>query len=371
MVNITWVNRVTNGVHTIDQGVLMLSQPKSFGPAAVSPPPRTELSRRGLLRLGAGLGLGVGSGLLLAGCGVEESSAGTGFPERSLEWVVPASPGGSNDLIARMLAKQLGTPLGQPVVVINREGAAGAVGTREVIAAKPDGYKLIIAPSSLFAITPLVQKGMDIPLDTMRIIMGLTVENTVLIVHKDSKYQTIDDLMADKGAKLKFAHSGVGTGIYLAQTLFYQQAGLDAVDVPFGGSGPAITALLGKQVDIAASNVAESKKQVASGDLRRLAIFSAERSTLLPDLPTIKEKGIDVVVDQSRFVAAPAKVPDQVAKVLEGAFKEAVKTAEYDTFLKDNFIERRELSGPDIIARMKADKDKYKAQMDTLGITAK
>lgn len=321
-------------------------------------------------------GIGAGAGAFLAGCAVkkdEPSQAGAArFPERAVEWVVPFAAGGSTDLIARMVAKSLEKPLGQPVVVVNKEGAAGAVGTKEVVSGAADGYRMAFSPSSLFAITPhLQQSATRISFDQLRIITGLTVENLCLLVHKDSKYQTIDDLLNDKGARVKFSHSGVGTGSYLSQVLFFKQAGLNATDVPFGGTGPAVTALLGKQVDVCASHLAESRKQVAAGDLRRLAVFTEQRTPLLPDVSTAKEKGIDVVVDQMRFVAVPPKVSDDVATVLKDAFREAVKSAEYDTFLKTNLIERRELAGPELMARIKADSDRYKAALANAGIATK
>lgn len=335
-------------------------------------PSQLRFSRRGLLRTSVGLG----AGALLAGCSVktnEPSQAGSKkFPERAVEWVVPFAAGGSTDLIARMLAKTLETPLGQPVVVVNKEGAAGAVGTKDVISGSPDGYRMAFPPSSLFAITPhLQQSATRIPFDDLRIITGLTVENICLLVHKDSKYKTIDDLLNDKGAKLTYGHSGVGTGLYLAQTLFFKQAGFAATDVPFGGTGPTMTALLGKQVDIAASHLAESHKQVAAGELRRLAMFTAERSPLLADLPTMREKGIDIVVDQMRFVAVPPKVPDDIASVLEKAFREAVKSPEYGKFLTSNYIERRELPGSELTAKIKSDSERYKAALNTVGIATK
>jgi tripartite-type tricarboxylate transporter receptor subunit TctC len=334
-----------------------------------------EISRRNVLRAG----LGLGSGLVLAGCGVrggrEDSGSQGGrskFPERSVEWVVPFSAGGSTDLIARMLAKTLEKPLGQPVVVVNKEGAAGAVGTKEVISGPPDGYRMAFPPSSLFAITPHLQaSATNISFDEMRIITGLTVENICLLVQKDSKYRTVDDVLADKGARLKFGHSGVGTGLYLAQTLFFKQAGIQATDVPFGGTGPSLTALLGRQVDIGASHLAESHKQVAAGDLRRLVLFTEERSPLIKDLPTAREKGIDVVVDQMRFIVVPPKTPDNVAKILADAFKEAVKSPEYEKFITDNYIERRELDGPALTARIKADSERYKAALAKHGIGVK
>jgi tripartite-type tricarboxylate transporter receptor subunit TctC len=294
------------------------------------------------------------------------------FPTRSIEWVVPFAPGGSTDLIARVVAKSLEKPLKQPVVVANRDGAAGAVGTKDVITGAPDGYRMVFSPSSLFAITPhLQQSATKISLDELRIITGLTVENICLLVQKDSKYKTIDDLLNDKGAKLTYGHSGVGTGLYLSQTLFFKSAGFNATDVPFGGTGPSLTALLGKQVDIGASHLAETHRQVAAGELRRLAMFTAERSPLLPDLPTMKEKGFNIVVDQMRFVAVPPKVPDDVAAVLANAFKEAVKTPEHEKFLKDNYIERREMSGPELTKQIQSDGARYRQALTALGIGSK
>jgi tripartite-type tricarboxylate transporter receptor subunit TctC len=231
---------------------------------------------------------------------------------------------------------------------------------------------MVFSPSSLFAITRhLQQSATKISLDELRIITGLTVENICLLVHKDSKYKTLDDLLNDKGAKLNYGHSGVGTGLYLAQTLFYKAAGFNATDVPFGGTGPSITALLGKQVDIGASHLAETHKQVAAGELRRLAMFTEVRSPLIPDLPTMKEKGFNIVVDQMRFVAVPPKVPDDVATVLANAFKEAAATPEHEKFLKDNYIERRELPGPELTKQIKADSDRYKAALAAVGINPK
>ena len=331
----------------------------------------SPLSRRDILRTG----LGLGAAAFVTGCSVSNEGsgpAGAGFPTRSIEWVVPFAPGGSTDLIARQMARSLEKPLKQPVVVANRDGAAGAVGTKDVITGQPDGYRMVFAPSSLFAITPhLQQSATKIQIEELRIITGLTVENICLLVHKDSKYKTIDDLLNDKGAKLTYGHSGVGTGLYLSQTLFFKSAGYNATDVPFGGTGPSLTALLGKQVDIGASHLAETHRQVAAGELRRLAMFTKERSPLLPELPTMKEKGFDIVVDQMRFIAVPPKVPDDVAGVLANAFKEAAKTPEHEKFLKDNYIERREMPGPELTKQIQADGDRYKAALTALGIASK
>jgi tripartite-type tricarboxylate transporter receptor subunit TctC len=331
-----------------------------------------EWSRRQLLRAGVVLGAGTG----LGGCGVttrdEETDGVTArFPERPVEWVVPFAAGGSTDLIARTLAQGLEDPLGQPVVVVNREGAGGAVGTKEVISGTPDGYRMAFPPSSLFAITPYLQQSATrIPIESLRIVTGLTVENLCLLVHEDSKYATVEDLLADRTATIRFAHSGVGTGSYLSQVLFFQQAGIAATHVPFGGTGPAVTALVDRQVDVAASHLGESRKQVAAGKLRRLVLFTEQRSPLLLEVPTAKEKGIDVVVDQMRFVAVPPQVSGKVTAVLVRAFADATQATAYDKFLAENFIDRRELPGPELTRKIKADRERYRAALARFGIRA-
>lgn len=333
------------------------------------------LTRREALRAGAG----AGAGLLLAGCGVQGGSSGGGgggekesdYPTRAVELVAPFSPGGSTDLISRAIAKAAKEPLGQAMVVVNREGANGAVGGREVVTGNPDGYRVVFLPTSLFTITPQVVKDADtLSLDDMRIITGLTVENIVLLSHRDSPYKTLDDLLKEKdsGKRVSYSHSGTGSGLQFAQNVFYRRAGINAADVPFDGAAPAITALLGKQVDAGASQIAESIKQVQAGELRHLGIFSAERSELLPDVPTMKEQGFDIQIDQVRFIAAPPKVPEDVATKLNEAFLAAAKDPDYDKFLKDNYIEHREISGDEVRKKVETDFARYKATIDELKI---
>ena len=325
------------------------------------------VTRRDALKLGAGLG----AGTLFAGCGVSSGEDEASYPTRSVELVVPFAPGGSTDLIARTLAKAIEKPLGHSMVVVNRDGAAAAVGTKEVANGASDGYRIVFPPSSLFTLTPqLVKNASTVALDELKIVTGLTVENIVIVAHKDSPLRTVDDLIAlkQRGQRITYGHSGVGTGAYFAQTAFYKLAGVNATDVPFGGGGPAVTAVLGRQVDIGASQPAESMKLVQSGDLRWLAVFSAERSKLLPELPTVREKGFDLTVDQARFIAGPAKLPDEVATKLHDAFGEATRAPEYDEFLKKNLIERFEVDGPGVTVKIRTDYERYKQLIERFGI---
>lgn len=327
-------------------------------------------SRRTLLKGGAA----AGTGLFLAACGGPKTGASgkSDFPTRQVEFIIPFAPGGSTDLIGRTSTKAIRGPLGQPMIVVNKAGAAGAVGTKEAVTAAADGYRLALAPTSLFTITPLVKKestGLDIA--GMDIVTGLTVENVVLVVHKDSPYKTIDDLLAAKGNSkpLTFGHSGVGSAPHFAATMFFKQAGIAAKDVPFDGSGPAVNALLGQQVDAAPTHIAESIKQVQAGKMRQLCIFSSERSLLLPDVPTAKEKGIDFTVDQLRFVATAKGTPQEVLQKLRTSFLQSTKEADYEKFLKENFIERAELDADQIRAKVATDVQKYQALAKQFGVT--
>lgn len=326
-------------------------------------------TRRSLLRAGAAAGTVV----LIASCGGAKSeSKKDNFPTRQVEFVIPFAPGGSTDLIGRTSTKAIREPLGQPLIVVNKAGAAGAVGTKEAVSAPADGYKVALAPTSLFSITPVVKKeatGLDI--DQMDIVTGLTVENIVLVVHKDSPYKTVDDLINAKkaGKPITFGHSGVGSAPHFSALLFFKAAGVDAKDVPFDGTGPAVNALLGKQVDVVPTHVAESMKQVTAGSLRQLVIFSAKRSELLPDIPTAKEKGIDVIVDQMRFVAAPKGTPPAVLEKLRSSFLASTKNDEYTAFLKANFIERVEVPSGEVRAKVTADVLMYKTLAHQHGIS--
>ena len=331
------------------------------------------LGRRNLLRVGLVMTVAA----LASACGGVQTSGGgnegSGFPQRPVEFVIPFAPGGSTDLIGRAATKQIAEPLGQSMVVVNKPGAGGAVGTEEAVNRKPDGHNGALAPTSLFTITPLVKtEPTGLALDEMEIVTGLTRENLVLVVPADSPFKTIDDLIAAKGRggkALSFGHSGVGAGTHFSALVFLKQAGVNAKDVPFDGSGPAVTALLGKQIDLASTQIAESAKQVQAGQLRQLAIFSEQRSPLLPDVPTLKEKGFDLVVDQVRFVAAPKGTPKEAVDKLRTAFLESTKDPAYEEFLKSNFIERAELSGDEVRAKVAEDAAKYKAITGDLAIT--
>lgn len=321
--------------------------------------------RRGLL---AGIAA-VPSLAALAACEVQGGSdaADSEFPTRAVDFLVPFDAGGSGDLVSRAVAKAAEEPLGESFAVTNKPGANGAVGLKELLAGKADGYTISLAVKSLFAITPLVVDDPEaVVITDLRVITTLTNEGYVLVVHSSSPYNTLADLLA--ASHVNYGTTGVGTGSQLSAGLLFGLAGVDATDVPFDGGAPTVTALLGQDVDAASVSLAESMPHIEAGDLRPLAWFSEERSIFLNDVPTAKESGHDVVVDQRRFIVVPADTPDEVVGVLTLAFEEARDSGEYGQFLQDNFMERWEVDGMEAEAHLAEATEQYSTLLENSGV---
>ncbi|GAA1663829.1 tripartite tricarboxylate transporter substrate binding protein [Glycomyces endophyticus] len=294
-------------------------------------------------------------------------AAAADFPTRAVDFWVPFDPGGSGDLVSRALAKAAEETLGESLPVTNKPGANGAVGLKELLAGDADGYTISLAVKSLFAITPLAVEDPDaVVIEDFRIITTLTNEAYVLVVHADSAYETLDDLLA--APSVNYATTGVGTGSQLSAQLLFVGAGVDAIDVPFDGGASAVTALLGQEVDAVSASLAETMPQIEAGELRPIAVFSEERSPFLNDVPTAVEAGYDVVVDQRRFIVAPAAVDDEVAGVLSLAFEEAKESAEYGQFLQDNFMDRWEVDNLEAKTHLSEAAAQYAALAEDAGL---
>jgi putative tricarboxylic transport membrane protein len=323
-----------------------------------------------VLRVGIATAL-VGS---LAACGgVENGSGGDSdgggadYPSKAIELTAPSSAGGSTDLISRAIAKSAEKPFGQSVVVVNKEGANGAVGGKEVLSSPPDGYKMVLLPQSLFAITPLVEEDSDaIDLAEMSYVAGVSIEDYVLSVPASSPVKSLDDLI-EKGT-VKFGTTGAGTGSQLAQALLFAAAKVDASDVPFDGGSELITALLGKQVDVGANQIAEAAPQIEAGKLRPIAVFSADRLESMPDVKTAKEQGYDIVVNQRRWIAAPKDVPEDVLTKMRESIATAKDDPEFAQFLEDNFVSRWDVEPEDVRAEVEAAKQEYTDLSERFGV---
>jgi tripartite-type tricarboxylate transporter receptor subunit TctC len=309
----------------------------------------------------------------IAACGVENGDdSGSGdeggdYPSKAIELTAPSSAGGSTDLISRALAKSAEKAFGQSVVVVNKEGANGAVGGKEVLSSPPDGYKMVLLPQSLLAISPLVEQSSDaIDLDGMSYVAGLTVEDYVLSVPAASPIKSLDDLI--KKGKVKFGTTGAGTGSQLAQALLFASKKVKASDVPFDGGAELVTALLGKQVDVGANQIAEAAPQIKAGKLRPIAVFSAKRLESLPDVKTAKEQGYDIVVNQRRWIAAPKDVPEDVLTKMRESIATAKEDPEFTKFLEDNFVSRWDVEPDDVRAEVEAAKQEYTDLSERFGV---
>ena len=261
------------------------------------------------------------------------------FPTKPITLVVPFPPGGSTDLIARNISAKMAESLGGTVVVDNKAGATGTIGAGQVARSPADGHTLLVSSLGPFVIAPHLMKA---PYDALKDFDTLTVAvqaPNVLVVPAASAHKSLADVIAWQKAhpgKMSFASSGNGSSDHLTAELFWQQTGTSGVHVPYRGGGPVMTDLLGNQVDASWMNINTAMPQIKAGKLRPLAITSAKRSPLLPQVPTLEENGIkDANVYSWQAVAAPKGLPADVKKKLHEAIVAALKDPQIQPKLLD------------------------------------
>ncbi len=262
------------------------------------------------------------------------------WPEKPITLVVPFPPGGSTDQLARAIAPKLQESLKQNVVIDNRAGATGTIGASFVKRAPADGYTVFVTSLGPLVIAPHLLKNLayDATKDFDYLTVAVQAPN-VLVVPEASKHKSMYELMAALKAvpdKVTFASSGNGSSDHLSAELFWLQSGTSGVHVPYKGGGPAVTDLLGAQVDAGFMNINSVITHIRSGKLRALAMTSNARSPLLPNVPTLSESGIrDVVVNSWQGVAAPRGLSAEVKSKLHGALMGALA----DPQIKARFLE--------------------------------
>ena len=217
------------------------------------------------------------------------------YPVRPIRLMVPFAPGGANDVVARIVAIRLGEALGEPVVVDNRGGAGGTIGADIVAKAPPDGHTLLIASMGLAVNAVLYPK---LPYDTLKDLTPVTMvgeQPNIVVVHPSVAAKSMTDLIALARAKpgqISYGSGGVGSTSHLVTVLFLQKAKLDMLHIPYKGLGPAMTDLLGGQVQMLMSNVSTALPHVKAGKLRLLAVTTARRFYMFADTPTVIESGV-------------------------------------------------------------------------------
>jgi len=277
--------------------------------------------------------------LLLAGALGFSSQAAAAYPDHPIRMVVGFSAGGTTDVVARILGKEMGEALGQPVVVENRPGAGSNIATEMVARAAPDGYTpYMVAVTSAINQTLYKNVKFDLIKDFAPVALAVRVP-TVLVVNPQVPAKSVKELVdyakANPG-KLNFASSGSGTSIHMAGELFKQEAKIDVTHIPYKGSSPATTDLIGGQVQYMFDNMPSAWPHVEAGKLRALAVTTAERSKTAPDLPTMKESGFPNFDVSSWFgVIAPKGTPEDVVNKLNKTIRDALAKPEVQSRLQD------------------------------------
>ncbi len=254
------------------------------------------------------------------------ASAQEAWPSKPVRLVVPFAPGGSTDVIARMMAQKLGEMWGQTVVVDNRAGAGGNLGADIVAKSPADGYTLLFASGSI-TINPQLYKRM--PFDTKKDLVPITNVASgpmLVVVPDDAPARTVKDLIVAAKAKpgsVNFGSAGVGSQVHLAGENFANAAGIDIVHVPYKGEAPAYTDLIAHQTQMMVGNFAAASALLGKGRLRALAVTGKQRSPLLPDVPTVAESGLPGFENTGWFgLLAPAGTPPAIlAKVQADSVK--------------------------------------------------
>lgn len=247
------------------------------------------------------------------------------FPDKPIRLIVPYPPGGSTDPAARLLAADVGPRLGQTVIVDNKPGAAGAIGTEAVVRAPADGYTLLFH-TSVIATDPTLKKNAtyDIKRDLAPVTLAVTGPY-LMVVNPSLPVKNVAELIAYAKAhpgKLNFGSAGQGSSGHLIGELFKKAAGIDMVHVAYKGGGPSITGLVGNEVQLVFDTFGGSKALVESGKLRAIAVTSPSRSDLMPSVPTVSESGLkDFSAVYWLGIFAPAKTPSPVIDKLYGALK--------------------------------------------------
>lgn len=266
--------------------------------------------------------------MLVAAFTFVTASAHAAYPDRVITLVVPYTPGGAADTLARVLATRMSTKLGATVIVDNRAGASGTIGASFVARAPADGYT-ILYDATPYSINPHLFPRMPFASGALKPLWLVALTPNVLIVRADSPFKDVKDLIAKAKAapgKLNYASGGSGTVQRLAAELFRQNLNLDMVHVPYKSGGPAIIDVMGGQVDFMFSTVAAAYPMVSSGKLRALAVSSPSRSKRLPDVPTVAETAVPgYEAYEWNGMLLPAGTPEPVVAKLHTALVEVLK----------------------------------------------
>ena len=277
---------------------------------------------------------------LIAALAVSAAVHAAGFPDKPVTIIVPFPPGGSTDMLARMMTQKMSEKLGQPVIVENKPGATGAIGATQVKRAAPDGYTVLAASIGVWATNPFLQK--NLAYDPARDFDLLTVavrSPNILVINPNVPVKNVGELVAylkKNPSKMTFVSSGAGSSDHLSAALFWQNTATTGIHVPYKGGGPAISDLVAGHADASFQNLNNVIGHIKAGKLKALATTGDNRSPLLPDVPTMAEAGIkDAVIWSWQALAAPKGLPPKVKSALLNAMMVTLKDPDVARKLTD------------------------------------
>jgi tripartite-type tricarboxylate transporter receptor subunit TctC len=295
------------------------------------------------------------------------------YPSKPIRLMVPFPPGGSTDIVARIVAQKLSAQLGQPLVIENRGGAGGTLGTAVAAKAAPDGYSLTVASTSTHVVAPSVYKKLDYdPVKDFQPISLMAVSPYLLVVNPSVPAKTLKELvelMKSKPGQMNYASAGIGSTTHLAMEMLKLASSTYALHIPYSGNGPAGTAVLGGQVEILFGSLPAVLPQAKSGRLRALAVGTPKRSPSLPEVPTVAESGYPGF-DASLWLAimAPAGTPAPIVERLHKEIVAAVAAPDTRETLDKNGAEPLTSTPAELAAMMRDGVKKYAQVVQSAGV---
>ncbi len=297
------------------------------------------------------------------------------YPSKPVQLVIPFPPGGATDVIGRLVGKKLGDKLGQPVVVDNRPGAGTIVGAGFVSKAAPDGYTLLVSSGTTFTVNPAIHAKLPYdPVKSFEPIGFAGRTGLILLANKDVPVNNLKQLVAAAKAqpgKYTYGSFGTGTTAQFAGEMLFNLAGVKLLHVPYKGSSPAMTDLIGGQIPYTVDTVAAAIPQVKSGKVKAIAVTTAKRSALLPDVPTAAESGYPGIdADTWLAVVAPRGLPADVKQKLERALGEVMADPDTRKHLQNAGFEPLEGNGAAVSALINKELPVMRATAQRANITA-
>ena len=316
--------------------------------------------------------------VLCAGCAVQFQHAAAqapgAYPNRPIRMILPASPGGPVDVIARTVGAGLAEALGQPIVMDNRAGAGGIIGAEIVARGAPDGYTLMFAHSGPLAIEAAIHPKLPYhPLKDFAPVSLVAASPYALIVSPASPAKSVKELVAlakSRQGKFHFASGGVGTGLHMAGELLNLAAGIKMIHVPYKGAAPSMTALMSGEVDTMFNGVSSALPHVKAGRLRALAVSSAQRSPLFPDLPTVAESGFKYETAGWYGLVAPARTPKAVTTRLQSSLHTALNSPQMKERLLAQGVDGIASTPEQLTRHLRDELDKWTAVVKAAGLKA-